>query len=390
MQKRLLLSSKDKLLQLAVMEDGELMELYTEQAGSESLVGNIYLGRIDNVLPGMHAAFVDIGLDKNGMLSLSDIAVPEAKQAIEGTNKPLKPGNEIIVQVFKQPGGEKGVRLTCHISLPGKTMVLMPTVHYIGISKKITDDDERARLRAIANELCESKMGLIIRTAAEGMVQEELYQEAQALIAQWNEISSRAQYAKPPKLLHENLNLAQRAARDMLLPDVEELIVDDPAVFAQIEQPMVRLHSSEIDLFTLHRVESQIEKAQQRRVWLDCGGYIVIDKTEAMTVIDVNTGKFVGKNNIDETMLKINCEAAVEIAKQLRLRDIGGIIIIDFIDMESSKCAETLLETFANALKRDRSKTNLHGMTKLGLVEMTRKKMGVGSPLNRAPSKEKR
>lgn len=387
MQKRILLDQRSDQVRLAVLEDGELCELYIEKPERTSLIGNIYVGRVDNVLQGMQAAFVDIGLEKNGFLSLSDIAIPDAADVGEELlhQKQLKPGNELMVQVLKQPGGDKGVRLTCHITLPGRLLVLLPTLHYIGISKKIEDEEERARLRAIAQQLCPEGMGLIIRTAADGASEHAIAEDIGELTAQWRSIAEPARYVKAPALLRANTDLIERSVRDMLIQDVDELLCDGQELYdrarkiaLQISAALadkVRPHRSDTSLFSLFRVESQAEKALDRRVWLKSGGYLIFDYAEALTVIDVNSGKFVGKGSLSETIFKTNCEAAVEIIRQLRLRDIGGIVVIDFIDMDEPAQRDQMLNLLRAELKKDRTKTNLLGFTQLGLVEMTRKKL---------------
>ncbi len=381
---------------LAIVEDGELAELYIERKGHEKLVGNIYKGRAANVLPGMEAAFVDIGMEKNGFLYAGDILVDKTdfgldSQALErelkslSIRKLLKVGQEILVQVIKEPGGSKGPRLTSHITLPGRLAVLLPTVGYVGISRRIEAEEERARLRALAEALKPQGMGLIIRTAAEGAQEAELERDIHYLTKLWASISQRASATAAPALLHRDVSLVYRAVRDMLVNGVKSLTVDDDAQYALARSTAemlspelalkVRHHEGDIPLFEPYRIDAQAEKALLRRVWLKSGGYLVFDYAEALTVIDVNTGKFVGKHSLSDTVFTINCEAVVEIARQLRLRDIGGIIVIDFIDMDRPEQREQLLSLLRKDLKKDRTKTNLVGITELGLVEMTRKKV---------------
>jgi ribonuclease G len=381
---------------LAVVEDGELAELYIERKGHEKLVGNIYKGRAANVLPGMEAAFVDIGMEKNGFLYAGDILVDKTdfgldSKALEQELKSLsirklvKVGQEILVQVIKEPGGSKGPRLTSHITLPGRLAVLLPTVGYVGISRRIEAEEERARLRALAESLKPQGMGLIIRTAAEGAQEAELERDIRYLTKLWASISQRAATTTAPALLHRDVSLVYRAVRDMLVSGVKSLTVDDDAQYALARSTAemlspelaqkVRHHEGNTPLFEPYRIDAQAEKALLRRVWLKSGGYLVFDYAEALTVIDVNTGKFVGKHSLSDTVFTINCEAVVEIARQLRLRDIGGIIVIDFIDMDRPEQREQLLALLRKELKKDRTKTNLVGITELGLVEMTRKKV---------------
>lgn len=378
MQRTILMDQNGDQLRLAVIEDNELVELFVEGDDRESLIGNIYMGRADNVLPGMQAAFVDIGLEKNGFLSTED-------SPLNQLNKPLKPGNELMVQVVKQPDGDKGPRLTTSITLPGRALVLLPTLSHVSISKKIDDELERARLRELARAICPQGMGLIIRTAAMGADERTLKADVDELVEQWRAIADSAPYRKAPALLYQTPGLIDRSIRDMLLPDVEALVIQGAGLYERVMQSAasvsdslvekLKLHTSDTPLFSLYSVDSQAEKALNRKVWLDSGGYLIFDYAEALTVIDVNSGKFVGKQSLSQTVYVTNREAAVEIAKQLRLRDIGGIVIIDFIDMDKPEQKQELLSLFAAELRRDRSKTHLIGMTGLGLVELTRKKL---------------
>ncbi|MEA4899459.1 ribonuclease E/G [Bacillota bacterium Meth-B3] len=394
--KQLLLESRAGQTRLALLEDGSLSELYVEREGREKLVGNLYLGRAMNVLPGMQAAFVDIGLSKNGFLYAGDIQLdrrslgPDAaalEQALSGQSisKLIRPGQEVLVQVVKEPGGDKGPRLSMNATLPGRMAVLLPTLSYVGVSRRIESPAERDRLRALAERLKPQGMGLIVRTAADGAGEEALARDIAYLVRLWDSIVERARYAIAPSLVHRDLSLTHRAVRDMLLPDVESLTVDGEsaltaarahAAMLSDELPAkIRPHSDSYPLFEAHRIDAQTEKALGRKVWLKSGGYLVFDYAEALTVIDVNTGRYVGRKTLSDTVFEINREAASEIARQLRLRDIGGIIVIDFIDMDLDEHREALLAHFAQALKRDRTKTNLVGLTGLGLVEMTRKKV---------------
>lgn len=392
MSKDILVEAENGQTRVAVLENGRLMELYIEREGKEKLVGNIYKGRVANVLPGMQAAFVDIGLEKNAFLYAGDIQLD--RRDAEGLHQQLKetsirqmvrPGQEVLVQVTKVAGGTKGPRITNHITLPGRMAVLLPTVSYVGVSRRIEDESERARLRALAEQAKPEGMGVIVRTAAEGASAEELKMDLDYLARLWASIAQRARVAMPPYLLHRDEGLVYRTVRDMLKEDVDALWVDgaEPCRFiqdiAQMLSPAlkgkVRQHQGETPLFDLHRVDDQAARALSRKVWLKSGGYLVIDHTEALTVIDVNTGKYVGDKNLSETVFSINCEAVSEIARQLRLRDVGGIIVIDFIDMDQPSQREALVELLRQELKKDRSKTNLAGLTALGLVEMTRKKV---------------
>ena len=396
MEKELLLEAAGAQTRLAVIEDGSLCEMYIERRGREKLVGNIYMGRVVNVLPGMQAAFVDIGLEKNGFLYAGDIQIdrrglgPDAQQLEEqlkslSIKKLVKPGQQVKVQVVKDPGGAKGPRLSGNVTLPGRMVVLLPTVGYVGVSRRIESEAERARLRQLAEGLRPKGMGLIVRTAAEGAQAQTLKGDIDYLVRLWESICQLAQHTTAPAVLHRDLSLINRSVRDMLLPGVKCLRVEgreayetarkNAALLSQEMAGKVSLYDDRLPLFDLYRVDAQMEKAMTRKVWLGSGGYLVFDYAEALTVIDVNTGKFVGKKSLSDTVFKINCEAVAEIARQLRLRDIGGIVVIDFIDMEEEEHREALLQLLRKELKKDRTKTNLVGLTGLGLVEMTRKKV---------------
>ncbi|MEG0934899.1 MAG: Rne/Rng family ribonuclease [Clostridia bacterium] len=402
MEKELLMESFLGQTRLALLEDGDLCELYIERAGQEKLVGNIYMGRVVNVLPGMQAAFVDIGAEKNGFLYAGDIQLdirslgPDGQALNEqlkemSIKKLIRAGQQVLVQVVKEPGGSKGPRLSGNITLPGRLVVLLPTVGYVGVSRRIESEQERLRLRTLSEALRPEGMGLIVRTAAEGADEETLKTDIAYLTRLWEAIHLTGDHSTAPALLHCDLSLINRSVRDMLLPDVKRLLVDgkdahevarkNAAMLRKSLAEKVELYTGDLPLFDLKRVNTQMERGLSRRVWLDSGGYLVIDYAEALTVIDVNTGKFVGKHSLSDTVFKINCEAVVEIVRQLRLRDIGGIIVIDFIDMDEIAQRETLLQLLKKELKRDRTKTNLVGLTGLGLVEMTRKK--VHQPMHR-------
>lgn len=378
---------------VAVMEDGHLRELYSEQAGSEKLVGNIYMGRVENVLPGMQAAFVDIGLDKNAFLYAGDLkpgpdcqfSGSELRAAQIPIQKLVKRGQEIMVQVIKEPGGAKGPRISTHITLPGHVAVLLPTVEYVGVSRRIVSEDKREELRRRMVELKPQGMGAIVRTAGEDASDDEFSADMSQLVELWERICAHARHVKAPRLIHADETLVVRAVRDRLALGEGRMLIEDarcydeavnaarelsPALAARIER-----YDARRPLFELYNVASQAERALARRVWLKSGGYIVIDYAEAMTVIDVNTGKYVGGSGLQDTVVKVNLEAADEIANQLRLRDIGGIVVIDFIDMESLESREQVIQALRTALKRDHTRTNVIGLTGLGMLEMTRKKV---------------
>ena len=376
---------------LAVVEDGALCELYYERPGSEKLSGNLYLGRVQNILPGMNAAFVDIGQEKNAFLHAGDIPVDTEKELADRLKsvrieRMIRPGQELLVQVAKEPGGAKGCRISSHVTVPGRMTVLLPSVRYAGVSRKIVDPEERERLREIAETLVgDGGMGVIVRTAAEGMSEKALRADYRTACELWREIDLRAKRARAPKLIHSDGSLALRVVRDMLDESVVAVRVDGNALFGEVQgyakllapalSDRVTEYRGETPLFDVYRVDAQADKRMGRHVWLKSGGSLVVDETEAMTVIDVNTGKFVGNRSFDETVFRLNCEAAREIARLLRLRDIGGIIIIDFIDMDRQEHRDALIALLKELMAADRNRTNVVGFTGLGLVEMTRKKV---------------
>ncbi len=384
----------------AVLEDGRLVEIYYERPSGQRTVGSIFKGKVENVLPGMQAAFVNIGLEKNAFLYVSD-ALPaknvdeesedhfkveherrNGKLAIEDI---LKPGQEIMVQVVKEAIGTKGARVTTHCTLPGRFLVLMPTVDYVGVSRRIEGDRERDRLRRIAEKIRPHNVGLIVRTVAEGKSERDLAQDAEFLMRLWKKIQERYRSGPAPKLLHKDMGLIYRIIRDSFTEDVDRFVIDSKQEYDRVLEllddiaPSLKrrvelFYSGERSIFDLYNLEPEIEKAVKRKVWLKSGGYLVIDRTEALTAVDVNTGKYVGSTDLADTVFRTNLEAAREIARQLRLRDIGGIIIADFIDMESASHRRKVLQTLEEHLKRDRTKTYVLGITQLGLVEITRKK----------------
>lgn len=379
-----------------LLEQGEPSEIYIERRGSERLVGNIYKGRVQNVLPGMQAAFVDIGLDRNAYLFAGDIQHDRQDFVFDGkevhTNNTavnikdiVKIGQEIMVQIIKEPGGTKGARVTTNITLPGRTLVLMPSVNYIGVSRRIEDETERTRLRDAAQAVYgEFGVGAIVRTAAEGKSAEEIHEDFAFLARMWERIKQKCQRVSAPRLLHAEESLVFRTIRDLFTPDIKRLAINDREFFERIQlianiisptlKDRVELYEDIPDLFDLLGLENAINSALSHKVWMKNGGYIVIDQTEALTTIDVNTGKYVGTDNLQETITETNCEAAREIARQLRLRDISGIIIVDFIDMVEIADKERVLATLREEMAKDRTKSHVLGITQLGLVELTRKK----------------
>lgn len=391
MQKDVLVETHYGRTRVAVLEDGVLKELYSEQLGNAKLSGNIYIGRCQNVLPGMQAAFIDIGLEKNAFLYAGDMTpgpeceFPDGDHRIEAIpiQKMVRPGQELIVQVIKEPGGNKGVRVSTHITLPGRTVVLLPTVEYIGVSRKL-DEETREALRTRIRALKPDGMGVIVRTVGAEATDEELAAEIESLSAKWRELYEHARHLKAPRLISQDETLLVRAVRESISSESTVIRIEGEAdynsaldaVMNKCPQYAGRLlrHESKMPLFSLYRVDEQARKALNRRVWLKSGAYLVIDHTEAMTVIDVNSGKYIGGNAFSETVKRVNMEAVAEIATQIRLRDVGGIIIVDFIDMRSESDKNDIVDAMREALKSDRAKTSVLDLTKLGLLEMTRKK----------------
>lgn len=394
MNKEILVDANGFSTRVAVVEDGAPVELYVEQEGAQRLVGNIYNGKVQNVLPGMQAAFIDIGLERNAFLYAGDIVMPDdADEEIErekirsmrSIRDMLKPGQTIMVQVAKDPVGTKGARVTTHITLAGRSLVLMPTMDYVGVSRRIDKEEERTRLRRILTDIKPDNMGVIVRTASAGKSREAFVEDLESLKLLYEDIQKRGRKQKAPSLLHAEQSLLFRTVRDLLMRDVDRVFVNDAGALERLREiadvmapklkPRILLKQSEA-LFDRYDTEGKIDKALARKVWIKNGSYIIIDRTEALTCIDVNTGKFVGKDNLEKTITATNCEAAREIARQLRLRDIGGIIIIDFIDMERESNRSMVLNTLKTALKDDHTRSHVFGFTHLGLVEMTRKKTG--------------
>lgn len=391
MRKQILVSQDSRELRAAILEDGRTVEYYTERQAASALphVGNIYKGRVANILPGMQAAFVDIGVEKNAFLYLDD-ALPLYPGTLSSDRKPqitevLKEGQEVLVQVTKEPVGTKGARVTANISLPGRHIVLMPKSPYVGVSRRIEQESERERIRQAAERVRDPQVGIIVRTAATGVSDKLLEQDYHFLNGTWQRILRQAKGAKVPELVYRDLDLLSRSVRDFFTEDVEEFWIDDLEAFESARDMLrhaspgllerLHLYRGRENLFAAHRIDQELEKALKRKVWLRSGGYLVIDQTEALTVIDVNTGKFVGTSSLEETVFKTNVEAARELARQLRLRDIGGIIIIDFIDMRDPAHKEKIREELEKAIRRDRTRAHVLGMTQLGLIEMTRKKV---------------
>ncbi|MEL4318428.1 Rne/Rng family ribonuclease [Leifsonia sp. YIM 134122] len=386
--------SKSARIQIGVLEDGVLVEHYVARNQDASLIGNVYLGRVQNVLPSMEAAFVDIGRGRNAVLYSGEVDWEAAAAENPGGNQPrrielaLKPGDKVLVQVTKDPVGHKGARLTSQISLPGRYLVYVPNGSMNGISRKLPDT-ERARLKKILKEVLPDNQGVIVRTAAEGATEEQLTLDVNRLIEQWASISKQLETVQAPALLHSEPDLLIKIVRDVFNEDFQKMVIAGDEAQETIEAYLravapdlverVETYTGDKDAFDEFRISEQIEKALDRKVWLPSGGSLVIDRTEAMTVVDVNTGKFVGSGgNLEETVTKNNLEAAEEIVRQLRLRDIGGIIVVDFIDMVLESNRDLVLRRLVECLSRDRTKHQVAEVTSLGLVQMTRKKLGLG------------
>jgi ribonuclease E len=388
-RKQMLIRRTPHQTQIVVLEGALLVEHYVARSDRKSLAGNVYLGKVRNVLPGMEAAFVDFGEAKNGVLYAGDVQTDPRSNGGRHPRieKALKVGDEVLVQVSKDAMGTKGARLTNQVSLPGRYLVLAPDSEIRGISRRLPDI-ERDRLRRLVAELGPEGFGVIVRTAAEQATEEELRADVERLRQVWDDISAKIPQGGAPRLLYEEPDLVLRVVREHFTGDFKRLMVDDPEVcravvgYLEATDPdlVARVHEyrDENPLFERFHVQDQLRKALDRKVWLPSGGHIVIDRTEALTVIDVNTGRFVGHTNLEETVLQNNLEAGEEIAHQLRLRDIGGIIVIDFIDMEVSKNREAVLQRLRESLAKDKTRTQVFDVSHLGLVEMTRKNVSAG------------
>lgn len=407
MTSKMLIESDPHQTRIAILEDDRLTEIFVERHRHRGLVGNVYKGRVTRVLPGMQAAFVDVGLERDAFLYVSDVASDvEAMEELEleeprASEEPppapsvhhgpapsidelLKPGQEIILQVVKDPLPNKGARISTHVTLPGRYLVLLPSVRHFGVSRRIEDEAERERLLALISQLSGGNGGLIVRTVGEGKGPEEFASDLDYLSRLWEKIRHRAARVSAPTLLHQDLDLALRVVRDLLRPDFTVLWVDGEETYERIVefldqvQPSlvakVKLFRQGATLFEQFGIEEQIEAALKSKVWLKSGGYIVINPTEALVAIDVNTGRFVGQSNLEDTVLQTNLEAVQEIVRQIRLRDLGGIIVIDLIDMIEQAHREQVFAALDGELKKDRAKTKMLNISEFGLVEITRKR----------------
>jgi ribonuclease G len=394
MSEEILINVTPRETRIAVVENGVLQEVWIERSRKRGLVGNIYKGQVRRVMPGMDAAFVDVGLEKAAFLHASDVAivvdeVPEGMMAThrESIGRLLHEGQHLLVQVVKDQLGTKGARLTTHITIPSRYLVLLPGGSSTGISTKIEDEEERRRLKDIVERLaadCERACGYIVRTAAEGASEEVLRRDLEFLLKLWTNISERAEHAAAGSAVYADLPLALRTLRDLVGYDVEKVRIDSRETFHKVNDFIETLapemagriehYRGERPIFDLYSIDDEIHKALDRRVQLKSGGYVIIDQTEAMTTIDVNTGGFLGHRNLEETIFKTNLEATQCIARQLRLRNLGGIIIIDFIDMTQEDHKEQVMRALEKALEKDHARSHLSEVTPLGLVAMTRKR----------------
>lgn len=406
MHKEIFINVTQHEKRIAVLENKRIEEFYTERLDDVNLVGNIYKGRVESVLPGMGAAFVDIGLEKNGFLYVTDV-VPgmgsyeklleegvgeeEVKKAERQKKLPpisqlLKKGDEVLTQIVKEPISTKGARLTTHISIPGRFLVLMPFDNHIGLSKRIESREERDRIRAIIENLKLPKdIGFIVRTAAQGASDKDFLRESRYLINLWNNIKSKTRKAKAPALIHLEYDLILRVARDIFTSDVGRMEVDSKDDFRKISRFLnilaphlksrLKPYQDKVPIFEKFEIEKQIEKIYDRVVQLKSGGYLIFEQTESLVAIDVNSGKFIGRKNLEDTAFKTNIEAAEEVPRQLKLRDLGGIIIIDFIDMDYADHRKSVFRTLERRLEDDKAKTNILNISSIGLVEMTRQRV---------------
>ena len=411
MPSELVINVTSQETRIALIENGILAELFIERQSEKGIGGNIYKGRVVRVLPGMQAAFVDIDLDRSAFLYVDDVyedydylelmmggSRENGDVSLERDRKDtlapsrysspiedmLHEGQEVLVQVSKEPIGSKGARVTAHISLPGRYLVFMPTVDHIGVSRRIEDEGERKRLKEIVSRIKPPDAGFIVRTASEGRTEEDLSMDLNFLLKLWERVQHKKLNAPVPSIIHSDLDICLRAIRDLYTKDVGKVVVDSAKEYNELIEFIetfipqlkysIEFYEAEEPIFDAYGIEVEISRALGRKVWLKSGGYIVIEETEALTAVDVNTGKYVGKGNPEDTILKTNLEAVKEIAYQLRLRNIGGIIIIDFIDMEREGGRERVFQSLYEALKKDRAKTNILRISELGLVEMTRKR----------------
>jgi ribonuclease G len=398
MKREILISATPQETRVAILEDDVLVELMVDRPDAERLVGDVYIGQVQAVLPGIQAAFVDIGTEKAAFLHVSDVAPEDdddddddenGRDRANRSHPPIQDmidkGQRLLVQASKEPIGTKGPRVTTHVSLPGRFLVLMPGSKHIGVSRKIEDREERARLRAMAREIVPDGIGIIIRTVGEELTREVFDREFNTLHETWKKIQKRAKSARPPALIHREAKLTSGIIRDVFTAKVDALTIEGKEVHHEVRQYLdgvdpslmdrVHLYVDPVPLFDKFGIEDAIREAFQRRVDLPSGGYIIIEPTEALVSIDVNTGRYTGKKDPEKTILRTNVDAAREIARQLRLRDIGGIVVCDFIDMETRANQDRVLQELRQYLSRDRARTRAFQVSELGLIEMTRQRV---------------
>lgn len=396
MSLEIVINAREEEEQVAILENKRLVEFFVEDDKKHVVAGNVYKGVVKNVLPGIEAAFVDIGVGQNAFLYLSGIYPDEEmfSEAVEtpldeefdlGLSEILQAGQEILVQVVKEAAGTKGATLSSNITLPGRHLVLMPTSKHIGVSRRITESEERERLEEMMRELAPPKMGLIARTNARGKSIAYFKNELEGILTKWKKIKRLIRSASPASLVYKELPLTLRVVRDIFTEGGDKILIDSPIYYKKILgllddfglghlKSCVSLYEGDDGIFEALNVKKEITSALTRKIWLKCGGYIIIDELEALVAIDVNSGRYTGSKNLEKTILKVNLEAAREVAKQLRLRNLGGIIIVDFIDMKNEDSKKKLMATLEKELSRDRVKCNILSLTQLGLVEITRKR----------------
>jgi len=402
MKKEIFINESIGETRIAILEDDQLVEVYVEKPDHQRMVGNIYYGKVENVIPGMQAAFVDIGYDINAFLPFSEIennaflADSEEEYNNSSSNKrnrknsdriqvDLTTGQDIFVQVIKEPFAGKGPRVTTETALPGRLLVLVPNANYIGISKKIWDKYERRRLKKIVSSLKEENFGIIVRTVAEGKSEEFLRNDYEALVNNWNKLLTKSNHNHAPSLVYEDMETASSVVRDLFTPDIGKVVIDRRKLFKKLQSYLedvspnlasrFELHKSKTPLFEAKGIEAEIDKLMRSKVWLKSGAYLIIEKTEAMVVVDVNSGRFIGKKEHEANSLKINLEATREVARQLRLRDLSGLIVIDFIDMREETNKRKIYFELRKELRKDRAKVAVSPISEFGLLEMTRQRI---------------
>ena len=381
----LIVNKNKELKTIAAVENGKLVEIYEEDEQSRKArnEGNIYLGIVKNMVPGMQAAFIDIGTEKNSFIHVKDV-IPQVDEKIEkridiGIKEVVKPGQKILIQIQKDSNDKKGARTSTHIKLTGKYIILMPNTNIVTISQKIENENERERLIKAVKAVLPENTGAIVRTAAVKKTDKEIKDDVEQLLNKWNKIKSKYdKLSNEPQLLYKSPSIIEKIVLDLPENKIEKIVINDKKEYEEIKEMLQEVNENiklelQQDLLEKYELEKQIEKSKQRKIWLNCGGFITIDQTEALVAIDVNSGKFTGKSTLEETVYKVNYEATIEIAKQLRLRDIGGIIIIDYIDMQKEENKEKIENLLKESLKQDRAKTQVEGFTKLNLMELTRK-----------------